>query len=204
VAVFWYVLGILTGLALGLWRQRHWHRQKRQMLDMLAAPSWLEALKQVDELMRLQPRQQRQLRSLGTDLEKWERILQLAPIGYLQVDVENQLIWCNDEANQLLKMNQPLAGAVQRRRLLLEVARSYELDALIEAARQRQTATQREWMVYGISTDPLYPKEEPTILCGAMPFPWSRARSGCFSSIARRRLAWCYSAIAGPLTWPMS
>jgi two-component system phosphate regulon sensor histidine kinase PhoR len=180
VAVFWYVLGILMGLALGLWRQRHWHRQKRQMLDLLTVSSWPEALKQADNLMQIHPQQQHQLRSLGTDLEKWERILQLAPIGYLQVDAENQLIWCNDEANQLLKMNQPLPGAVQRRRLLLEVARSYELDALIEEARQRQMSTEREWMVYGISTDPLHPKEEPTYPLRGHAIPLEQGEVGVF------------------------
>jgi two-component system phosphate regulon sensor histidine kinase PhoR len=203
-------MGILTGLALLLWQRRRWVRREQNLMHLLNAHSWPTALKLVDELVQAQPQQQNQLRSLGTNLENLERILQAAPIGYLQVDAENQLIWCNEEANQLLKMNQPFSGAVQRRRLLLEVARSYELDALIEETRQQQCPTQREWMVYRISIDPLHPKEEPTYPLRAYAIPLENGEVGVFlmnrqeaATLVQQRDRWT-SDVAHELKTPLT
>jgi two-component system phosphate regulon sensor histidine kinase PhoR len=70
----------------------------------------------LQELLADQPEQQQQLQFLGNRRDTLEYILQVAPVGYLQVDDENRLIWCNNEANRLLRMNQPSMGSVQRRR----------------------------------------------------------------------------------------
>jgi two-component system phosphate regulon sensor histidine kinase PhoR len=109
-----------------------------------------------------------------------EHILQQAPIGYLQVDDENRLIWCNEEANRLLKMNQASIGTVAPPRLLIEVARSYELDALIDETRQKQIPCQQEWMLYRISPDPLHPKEEPTYPLKGLAIPLGLEQVGVF------------------------
>lgn len=162
------------------WQQRRQRHRERRLIKTLQATDWPAALGQVEQLVKTQPQQQRRLRSLGTSRDTLERILQTAPIGYLQVDEENQLVWCNEQANRLLKMNQPLTGAVQRRRLLLEVARSYELDALIEETREKQTCCQREWMLYQISPDPLHPKEEPTFPLRGYAIPLDGGEVGVF------------------------
>ncbi|PZV07855.1 MAG: PAS domain-containing sensor histidine kinase [Leptolyngbya sp.] len=177
MVIFAYLLGLATGALLLFWQQR---RRERRLIKILQATDWSTALGQVEQLVKTQPQQQRQLRSLGTSRDTLERILQTAPIGYLQVDEENQLVWCNDQANRLLKMNQPLTGPVQRRRLLLEVARSYELDALIEETREKQACCQREWMLYQISPDPLHPKEEPTFPLRGYAIPLDRGEVGVF------------------------
>ncbi|MGF1570546.1 MAG: sensor histidine kinase [Nodosilinea sp.] len=180
MAVFWYLIGLATGGALLLW-QRQWrlHRERR-LLSLLGVNSWGAALTQLSQLVETLPGQQQQLNELGHSLDNLEGILQASPIGYLQVDAENQLIWCNHEANRLLKMNQPATGAVQRRRLLLEVARSYELDALIQEARENQHRCQREWMVYRISPDPLHPREEPTYPLRGHAIPLEQGEVGVF------------------------
>ncbi|HSM82508.1 MAG TPA: HAMP domain-containing sensor histidine kinase [Nodosilinea sp.] len=175
-----YLLGLATGGLLLLWQQLKQRRRNQRLLTTLQATNWSTALRRAEQLVQTQPQQQQQLHSLGTSRDTLERILQGAPIGYLQVDEENQLTWCNDQANRLLKMNQPLTGPVQRRRLLLEVARSYELDALIEEAREQQSCCQREWMVYQISPDPLHPKEEPTYPLRGYALPLDNGEVGVF------------------------
>jgi len=57
----------------------------------------------------------------------YEELLQVAPLGYLQVDEENQLLWC-EQARQLLSLQRWERGQVR----LAELVRSYELDQLIE------------------------------------------------------------------------
>lgn len=180
MTIFAYLLGLATGALLLLWQQRRQRCRERRLIKTLQATDWPTALGQVEQLVKTQPQQQRQLRSLGTSRDTLEHILQKAPTGYLQVDEENQLIWCNDQANRLLKMNQPLTGPVQRRRLLLEVARSYELDALIEETREKQACCQREWMLYQISPDPLHPKEEPTFPLRGYAIPLDGGEVGVF------------------------
>ncbi|WP_035990260.1 PAS domain-containing sensor histidine kinase [Leptolyngbya sp. KIOST-1] len=180
MTIFAYLLGLATGVLLLVWQRGRQRYREQRLLGTLKATDWPTALGQVEQMVQTQPQQQRQLRSLGTSRDTLERILQTAPIGYLQVDEENQLIWCNEQANRLLKMNQPLAGPVRRRRLLLEVARSYELDALIEETREKQTCCQREWMLYQISPDPLHPKEEPTYPLRGYALPLEGGEVGVF------------------------
>jgi two-component system, OmpR family, phosphate regulon sensor histidine kinase PhoR len=88
--------------------------------------------------------------ALEAQLSDWKAIVNTAPIGYLQVDEDNQLIWSNPPAMNLLDihhydMNEP--------RLLLEVVRSYDLDSLIEQARTSRKACQREWNHYPASVE---------------------------------------------------
>lgn len=180
MAVFWYLLGVMTGTLLLFWQRRQHTQREQKLLSLLQTPTWSGALNRVSQLVEAHPHQQQRLHYLGTNLENLECILQASPVGYLQVDEENRLIWCNTEANRLLKMNQPAPGSVQRRRLLLEVARSYELDALIEEARENQQRCQREWMVYRISPDPLHPKEEPTYPLRGYAIPLEQGEVGVF------------------------
>ena len=180
LAIVAYLLGLATGALLLIEQRRRQRRREQGLISTLQAANWSTAVGRVEQLVQSQPRHQQQLRSLGSSRDTLDRILQAAPIGYLQVDEENQLVWCNDQANRLLKMNQTLAGPVQRRRLLLEVARSYELDALIEETRHQQTPCQREWMLYQISPDPLHPKEEPTYPLRGYAIPLEQGDVGVF------------------------
>lgn len=180
MAVFWYLLGLLTGgFVLGGLSLRQRQRQRR-ILALLRTPSWPVALGRLEQLVAAHPEQQEQIDQLGTSRDTLEKVLQSAPVGYLQVDEENQLIWCNEEATRLLHISQPLAGPLQQRRLLLEVARSYELDALIDEARDQQQPCQREWMLYQISPDPLHPKEKPTYPLRGYALPLSGREVGVF------------------------
>jgi two-component system phosphate regulon sensor histidine kinase PhoR len=86
-----------------------------------------------------------QKQQLQQELHNWQQILQQAPIGYLQVDEENQLLWCNDRARELLEIHRWQEGQVC---LLLKVVRSYELDRTIEQTRRQQESQTLEWSFY--------------------------------------------------------
>ena len=88
--------------------------------------------------------------SLEQKLQICYDILESAPIGYLQVDDENQLLWCNQQARELLGLQKWQPGEI---RLLLELVRSYELDRLIEKARDRQQIQVREWIFHPTCED---------------------------------------------------
>lgn len=88
---------------------------------------------------------------LEQQIESWKQILSTAPIGYLQVDEDNQLTWCNAQARQLLGIQQ---WEMSRPRLLLELVRSYELDQLIEQTREAQHPCQTDWIFHLTCPDP--------------------------------------------------
>ena len=89
--------------------------------------------------------------ALLTDLKTWRHLALAAPIGILQVDEENQLIWCNAQAGQLLSIQPPTSPT---RRLLLELVRSYELDQLIEQTRVLRKPCQSDWTFHPVCADP--------------------------------------------------
>lgn len=114
---------------------------------------------------------------LERDIETWKQIVNMIPIGYLQVDEENQLILCNPAASQMLGMSQ----AVQYPpRLLLELVRSYELDSLIEKARDRNQPCQREWIFYPASADATDLSQAKSIPIRGLSFPLSEGEVGVF------------------------
>ena len=104
VAVIAYLVGLLTGILLML---AGWRRRERRLLTLTQATSWSAALTRLRQLLSDQPEQPIQLPDLGNSRDTLEQILQAAPVGYLQVDEENQLNWCNNEAARLLRISQP-------------------------------------------------------------------------------------------------
>ena len=87
----------------------------------------------------------RRRKKLEKDKQAWQELIDQAPIGYLQVDSENQLLGCNQAAKELLKID---SRRSQRVRLLLELVRSYDLDNLIEETRRSLRPQQKEWVFY--------------------------------------------------------
>ena len=86
-------------------------------------------------------------------------LLQQAPVGYLEVDEENQLLWSNTLACQMLGIAPDKTDNPTLPRLLLELVRSYELDQLIENTRQTRAPGQTDWTLNLVSTDPVNPNE---------------------------------------------
>ena len=139
-----FCLGLGLGIAFWLWRQAHLKRQLNQVLRTLEADSEV-SLPAISRLRREIAIASQERRQLEADLAIRQDLLQNAPFGYLQVDEENQLIWCNYQAKELLQIQRWIPGQL---RLLLELVRSYELDRLIEETRQQQQPCQQEWIFH--------------------------------------------------------
>lgn len=75
----------------------------------------------------------------------WEKLFNQLPIAYLQVDSDNQLLWCNQKAQELLQI---IDWQPSEPRLLLELVRSYELDQLIQLTRASQINQTQTWEFY--------------------------------------------------------
>ncbi|MDY6781330.1 MAG: PAS domain-containing sensor histidine kinase [Cyanobacteriota bacterium] len=142
--VFPFLVGLSLGLGLCALRHYQSNGRLKQMLDSLAGgtaeDSDLPAIWRLrSEIIRTREAREQ----LEGELAVWREVLEAAPIGYLQVDEENQLLWCNQASRSLLKINR---WNPQQIRLLLEWVRSYELDRLLEQTRQRQQPQVKDWV----------------------------------------------------------
>ncbi|MGB0564522.1 MAG: sensor histidine kinase [Spirulinaceae cyanobacterium] len=141
----WFVIGALVLGLLGLvWQQYQLRRQIQQLTHLL--PGGFGTASALEPMYRLR-RGLEELASKQQAIESqqafWQSLLEQAPLGYLQVDQNNTLLWCNPAARDLLRIDRWQVG---QSRLLLEVVRSYELDQLIEVTRRSQQAQQQDWV----------------------------------------------------------
>lgn len=133
------LISTVTGLLVGagscyMWRESVIKRQLQQVLAVMESAVDREdiSLPIVSQLRRRAIITQKQQVQLQQQLFGWQSLLQEAPIGYLQIDADNQVLWCNQTAQNLLQINQWDIG---KTRLLLELVRSYELDQFIDQFR---------------------------------------------------------------------
>jgi two-component system, OmpR family, phosphate regulon sensor histidine kinase PhoR len=111
---------------------------------------------------------------LKNQLQTWEQILEMSPIGYLHLGANNQILWCNAQARALLKISdwQP-----ERQRALLDLVRSYELDQAIQQTRHRNVESQLEWQLHPSYTDG---PGNPAVALKASLVPMSNKEVGVF------------------------
>lgn len=141
-----FLFGLLIGLGFCWWRQYRINQQLRWMLVSLSdGKAEIAALPSLSLVRRELVRLNRENQQLRLELQTGDRLLEIAPIAYLRIDQDNQLLWCNQEAQQLLQLYRWQPGQV---RLLLELVRSYELDQLIEKTRKLQQNQVEEWLFY--------------------------------------------------------
>ncbi len=145
VDVLSFLLGLAIGLAILGWSWLRLNARVKRWLPTLPTEDLSVSQGAISQLSRAIARQQQQTSQLERQIETWKQILQGAPVGYLQVDEENQLQWCNQPASQLLGMT---LTPVVKPRLLIELVRSYELDELIEETRTAQQPCQKEWLFH--------------------------------------------------------
>jgi two-component system phosphate regulon sensor histidine kinase PhoR len=141
-----FIFGVVLGLSICYWQVSRLNRELKRTLSALSDTVDLSASFPVTSLVR------RELQFLSQRLEERERSLEIqksllerAPIAYLHIDADNQLLWCNPQAITLLKLDRWQPGQV---RLLLELVRSYELDRLIQETRQKQSQQVQTWTFY--------------------------------------------------------
>jgi len=120
---------------------------------------------------------QQSRRQLEQQIETYKQILQNAPVGYLQVDDENRLLWCNVKARELLAM---ASDQQFKPRLLLELVRSYELDHLIEQTREAKNLCKRDWTFYPVSLDPSQLSQQQAYALRGYGIPLSADQVGIF------------------------
>lgn len=151
-----FLLGFLFGLAVGLcfwvWYQVQLNRYLERILqpfsshhDKINSPLLPFSRNLSERLRRVMSIAKQNQQDLHFSVETYKQLLDSAPLGYLQVDEENQLLWCNRQARDILHLQRWQPGQV---RLLLELVRSYELDQLIEQTRDWQKPQVREWVFH--------------------------------------------------------
>jgi two-component system phosphate regulon sensor histidine kinase PhoR len=144
-----FFAGLAVGMGFWLWQKLHTDRYLGKIpKDFALRYSQIELplIPQLQHHISFLENEQLQLQE---KLYNYQNLLDLAPIAYLHVDEDNQLLWCNQQAQQMLDLQRWQPGQV---RLLLELVRSYELDQLIEQTRDRQQLQVGEW-VYHPSCD---------------------------------------------------
>ena len=151
MAFLWFLLGLVIGLGVLSWYHIQLTRQLRFLMSSFQPQVSRRSLVSVWRLRREFAASVDAQEALLTDLETWKHLALAAPIGILQVDEENQLIWCNAQAGQLLSIQPPNSPT---RRLLLELVRSYELDQLIEQTRVLRKPCQSDWTFHPVCADP--------------------------------------------------
>ena len=114
---------------------------------------------------------------LQQQLQNYQNLLEFAPLGYLQVDEENQLLWCNEQARQMLSLQKWQPGQV---RLLLELVRSYELDRLIEITRDCNSSQEREWVFHPSCENAEAMIEQKSVVLRATGLPLPQGQVGVF------------------------
>ncbi|MDJ0730384.1 MAG: PAS domain-containing sensor histidine kinase [Crocosphaera sp.] len=153
-----FIFGFLLGIIILLWNRYRLKAQLKHILtsspdteELLGALPILTLIKREIVYIKQQYDQQQQ------ELNLKQQILDIAPIAYLWVDEENQLLWCNQQAQTLLQIDRWQPGQI---RLFLELVRSYELDQLIEETRQTQTPQVNEWTFYPANYVPPSPENQ--------------------------------------------
>ncbi len=175
-----FLLGLLVGLSFWVWQQVHlnWY------LERLLQPASSRFPKITNVQLLLKPRLRREIsmvnrqyQELQQSLSMYKELLNFAPLGYLQVDEENQLLWCNQRAREILYLQRWQPGQV---RLLLELVRSYELDQLIEQTRNWQKPQVQEWVFHPACEDAKVMTEVKSVFLRASTLPLSSGQVGVF------------------------
>ncbi|MEH2316449.1 sensor histidine kinase [Nostoc sp.] len=156
-----HLLGFFLGLAVGIgfwvWQQVQLHRYLGRLLRPLTSHFYKMRLLLIPRLRQEIAMVKQHEQDLQQLLQTYQDLLNFAPVGYLQVDEENQLLWCNRQAQEILYLQ---SWQPEQVRLLLELVRSYELDHLIEQTRDSQKPQTGEWVFHRSCEDAA---EMPTI-----------------------------------------
>lgn len=172
-----FLLGLSLGVGFWFWRKQLLQKQLEKMLGTIQKDATSPALSVVSRLRREILLSNQHQFHLEEELQIWQRLLQVSPVGYLQVDEENQLLWCNEKARQWLHIERWEPGQM---RLLLELVRSYELDQLIEQTRHQQQPDIQEWEFHPPCLDGAAMSEVRSLMLKASSWPLPQGQVGVF------------------------
>lgn len=208
VDFLWFLVGLLVGLAFLGWYHARVAFQLKRLVQLLQPEALSWSFSSTSRLMRAIAAHSQDHQALIASLEIWQQICQQMPVGFLTVDQDNQILWCNPKACELLSIqSSQLSG---QPRLLLEVVRSYELDQLIEQTRLAGKPSQQEWTFHPTNSDPsVISQQQPRPLRGYA-IPLSDEQVGVFLenrqeavSLMQQRDRWI-SDVAHELKTPLT
>ncbi len=172
-----FLLGLALGIGFWLWQQRRLQGKLKQMLGVLQTDTSSTSLSVLSRLRREISLANQHREELQQELLLRQRLLDVAPLGFLQVDEENQLLWCNEQARHWLQIDAWEPGQI---RLLLELVRSYELDQLIEQTRRRQQPDIHQWVFHPPCLDGEAMREVRSLTLRAFSWPLPQGQVGVF------------------------
>ena len=141
-----FVLGLAVGLGIYATQQYRFKRRLKQTLTSYVGNADSKVSLPVHSLIRRELRELEAKREkLEQDRQVWRDLIEQAPIGYIRVDADNQLVECNQNAKDVLRIDSRRSLRV---RLLLELVRSYDLDVLIEETRRSGQPQTKEWVFF--------------------------------------------------------
>jgi len=207
VVLIGFLLGLLCGLIPLVWLTVRIQHKLRRMTQSFAPEVTRWSLAPTAQLMRAIALQQEQQHKLEREVDLWRQVCHVSPIGFLQIDEDNQLIRCSPRACELLSLahcNFP------KPRLLLEIVRSYELDEVIDKTRASQQPRCGEWTYHPVSSDPAQLSRQQPRPLRASTYPLLDGTIGVFledrleaSSLAQQRDRWI-SDVAHELKTPLT
>lgn len=164
--LLWLLVGIVIGAIAtsACWFSWNYAKQKRdrkfrkRSRHVLKAKS-IDSLKTWAQNIQLNHHDQSESSELIDNHEvslSWEKIVEAAPIGYIQVDRDNRLTLCNQKAATMMGIAN-CQTSLLRKPFLLQLIRSYELDRLVEQTRSLSASTQADWVFHPAIPDPANP-----------------------------------------------
>ncbi len=202
-----FIAGLMVGLMVLMFDRQRYDTKLKRLLGRLENREVVPKIGYDAQLASAISEQQAQIEALNEQIKNLRHLLQNAPVGYLQVDEESRLLWCNQRAQEFLDIDQ---GDSSQPRLLLATVRSYELDQLIERTRQAQTVCEARWTFNAISTDPVNYLERPAYPFQGYGFPLTAGQVGVFLenkqeavTLAQQRDRWI-SDVAHELKTPLT
>ncbi len=177
MGIIGFLLGLCVGGLLLKWQRARADQRLKSLLRNLKPDSIPSPSSVTSQLSLAVAYQQKIQQQYEARLELYQQIMNLSPIGFLQVDDENRLVWCNPQARQLLTITQ---DNTPEPRLLLELVRSYELDSLIDVTRQQQQPCQSCWTFYPVNADPSRVKQQKFYALEGFGIPLPNGHVGMF------------------------
>ncbi|MEH2254950.1 sensor histidine kinase [Nostoc sp.] len=172
-----FFLGLTVGIGFWVWQQVQLNRYLGRLLRPLTSHSYKKVVLLIPGLRQEIAMVKQQRQDLQQSLQTYQDLLNFAPVGYLQVDEENQLLWCNQQAQEILYLQRWQPEQV---RLLLELVRSYELDHLIEQTRDCQKPQMGEWIFHPSCDDAAEIATIKSLALRASSFPLPNGQVGVF------------------------
>ena len=172
-----FVVGVGVGLMVVSVYRRRYDARLKQLLSRLEDRQPLPALGYEAQLASAIADRQARSEALSEQLDDFRSLLKNAPLGYLEVDEENRLLWFNQQAQNFLDIQ---LGNHSEPRLLLAMVRSYELDQLIDRTRKTQNRCEANWTFNSISPDPSNYLERPAYPLKGYGLPISNGHVGVF------------------------